>query len=127
MEKEKKLTTRQLMTISHLINSSSIEEASQSARVSRTTIYKWLKDDCFNAELKDQRDEMIQGALDRLKWAITKATTELIKLMDSTKEETRRLACKDIIEYALRSIELEDIEQRLNKVERIILERKSYR
>lgn len=43
------------------------------------------------------------------------------------REEVRRLACNDIITHTLKSIEIEDIEQRLDKVERIVLERRSYR
>jgi hypothetical protein len=31
--------------------------------------------------------------------------------MDSSREDIKRLACRDIIEYALKSIEIEDIEQ----------------
>ncbi|MCM8778667.1 MAG: phBC6A51 family helix-turn-helix protein [Candidatus Omnitrophica bacterium] len=127
MQEERKLTNRQLMAISHIINSASIEEASSKAKVSRSTLYKWLKDENFKVELKRQRDEVIRSALDRLKGAITKAVEELIKLTDAQREEVRRLACNDIITHALKSIEIEDIEQRLDKVERIVLERKTYK
>lgn len=126
-DRQSKLNNRQLLSIPRILSSSSVEEGCKKARVSRTTFYAWLKDDDFKTELKRQRDEMIQDALDRLKCAITKATTELIKLMDSSREDIKRLVCRDIIEYALKSIEIDDIEQRLDKVERIILERKSYR
>ncbi len=125
--KQGKLTNRQLLSIPRILSSPSVEEGCKKARISRTTFYFWLKDDGFKTELKRQRDEMIQDALDRLKCAITKATTELIKLVDSSREDIRRLACRDIIEYALKSIEIEDIEQRLDKVERIVLERRPYK
>jgi len=127
MQEEKKLTNRQLLAISHIINSSSIEDASQKAKVSRATIYKWLKDEVFKTELKRQRDEALRSALDRLKGAITKAVEELIKLTGAQREEVRRLACNDIITHTLKSLEIEDIEQRLEKVERIILEKITYR
>jgi len=127
MREEKKLTNRQLLAISHIISSPSIEEASQKAKVSRGTIYKWLKDNDFCKELKSQRDKVINTALDRLKAAITKAVEELIKLTGAQREEVRRLACNDIITHALKSIELEDIDQRLDKVERIVLEKRTYR
>lgn len=127
MQEEKKLTNRQLFAISHIINSISLEEASQKAKVSRSTLYKWLKDGNFKMELKRQRDEIVKDALDRLKSAITKAVEELIKLTDAQREEVRRLACNDIIAHVLKSIEIEDIEQRLDKVERIVLEKRTYR
>lgn len=126
-DKHSKLNNRQLLAIPRILSSPSVEEGCKKARVSRTTFYAWLKDNDFKTELKHQRDEMIKDALDRLKCAITKATTELIKLMDSSREDIKRLACRDIIGYALKSIEIDDIEQRLDKVERIVLERRSYR
>lgn len=127
MQEEGKLTNRQLLAISHIINSASIEEASCKAKVSRSTLYKWLKDETFKAELKRQRDEVVNDALDRLKGAIAKAVEELIKLTDAQREEVRRLACNDIITHTLKTLEIEDIEQRLEKVERIILEKRTYR
>lgn len=127
MAEETKLSNRQVLAISHILNSPSIEEACKKARISRATFYTWLKDENFKAELKRQRDEVIRNALDRLKSAITKAVEELIKLTDAKREEVRRLACNDIITHTLKSIEIEDIEQRLDKVERIVLERISYK
>jgi len=127
MDKQDKLTNRQLLAIPRILSSSSVEEGCKKSGISRTTFYAWLKDDEFKTELKRQRDEIIQDAFDRLKCAITKATIELIKLMDSSREDIKRLACRDIIEYALKSIEIDDIEQKLDRVEKIILEGKSYK
>lgn len=127
MPDERKLTNRQLLAIPFMIASFSIEDASQKAKVSRSTLYNWLKEGNFKAELKRQRDEIVRNALDRLKSAITKAVEELIKLTEAQREEVRRLACNDIITHTLKSIEIEDIEERLDKVERIILERKTYK
>lgn len=127
MQEEKKLTNRQLLAISHIINSASIEEASCKAKVSRSALYKWLKDEAFNTELQRQRDEVVNSALDRFKGAISKAVEELIKLTGAQREEVRRLACNDIITHTLKTLEIEDIEQRLEKVERVVLEKRTYR
>ena len=122
MDKETNLSNKQLLTITHILNSSSIEEACKKANISRSTYYSWLKNDEFKAKLKQQRGEMIKTALDRLRLAITKAVEELIKLTEAKREEVRRLACNDIITHALKSIEIEEIEQRLDKIEVTVLE-----
>jgi len=127
MDKDNKLSNRQLLAISHIISSPSIEEASKKGKVSRNTIYTWLKNEDFRVELRRQRDEVVKSALDRLKCSITTAVEELIKLMDAKREEVRRLACNDIISLTLKSIEVEHIEERLDKVEKIVFERRSYR
>lgn len=123
MKKSEGLTNRQSLAITQIIGSSTLEEARKKARISKGTLYAWLKDETFKIELKRQREEIVKEALGSLKNAMTKAVKELVKLIDSSKPELRRWICKDIIDYTLKSIELEDIEERLNKVEQAILER----
>lgn len=120
-----KLTNRQLLTINQIIASSTLEEARQKARISKGTLYAWLKDETFKAELKRQRDEVVNEALSRLKKAMTKAVDGLIELMNSQRPDLRRWVFKDIIDYTLKNIELEDIEERLSKIEKHIYERRT--
>jgi hypothetical protein len=120
----KELTDKQLLAIQHIISSPSFEVAAKRAHISRVSIYGWLKNDDFKAELKRQRDEVVREALDRLKCSINKATDGLVRLMDSKVESIRRFACKDVLEYGLRSIELENIEERLAKIEQMVSEGK---
>lgn len=127
MDTGNKLSSRQLMAINHLITSSSLEEASQNAKVSRPTLYKWLNDEVFMFVLKRRRYKVIRDALDRLSDSTTKAVEELVKVLGSQREDIRRLVCNDIIAHTFKKLELEDIEQRLDKVERMVLERKTYR
>lgn len=115
------------MAISYILSSPTLEEAYRKARVSKGTLYIWLKDEAFKTELKRQRDEVVRDALDRLKSAMSKAVDGLIGLVESSRPNLRRWACKDIIDYTLRSIELEDIEERLDKVEHVVLGRKTYK
>lgn len=118
------LTNRQIKAIANFLASSSIEETCRKSNISKATFYKWIKNKTFKDYLNQKRDEMIKSALDILKISLEKAVSTLIKLISSNNENIRRLASKDIIEHTLKSIELEDIEQRLEKVERIILERR---
>ena len=115
------LTNRQLLTITHILASPTLEEARKKARVSKGTLYAWLKDEKFKTELNRQRDEIAKEALNRLKCALTKAIGGLIELMDTPKEHLRRWVYKDIIEYSLKNIELQELEERLGKIERILM------
>ncbi|MBU4311851.1 MAG: hypothetical protein KJ706_03960 [Candidatus Omnitrophica bacterium] len=118
------LSNKQIQLISCLLTSPTIEEACNKAGIERGSYYNWLRDEAFKAELKRQRDIVTSEALDRLKGALSKAVEELIKLMDSTLPSLRRWACKDVLDYTLRSIELENIEDRLAKIEKHINESK---
>jgi len=122
-----KLSGKQVLVISHLLSSPSIERACKKAKIGRTTFYEWLKDKNFRVELKRQRDEVVNQALETLKFSLTKAVKQLVELMDSKKEMIRRWASKDVIDYSFKAMELQDFEGRLEKIERIILERRTYK
>ncbi len=113
------LTSRQRLVINHILASTTYEEARRKSRVSKGTLYAWLKRDDFKQELKRRREDIVKEASVRLMFAMTKAVDGLISLMDTCKPDLKRLVCKDIIENALKSVELEDLEARLEKVERI--------
>ena len=124
MKENTQLTNRQLLAISQIIASKTLEEACRKTKISKATLYAWLKESTFKAELKRQRDEVVDEALDRLKCALSKAVDGLIALMDSKQPYLKHRASKDIIDYALKSIELEDIEERLDKVNKPSLKKK---
>lgn len=75
------LTDRQRLVITHLLTSRSTEEACRQARINKTTVYEWLKDENFRRELKSQCDVVIERALDTLKTNIAKAAETLIKAL----------------------------------------------
>jgi len=118
----KELTDRQLSAISHLIAAPSIEQGCKRARVSKAAVYEWLKNESFKAELKRQRDELIRGALDSLKVNVSKATETLVKLLDSKSEPIRARAAEDIIEFAQKAIEHEELEKRIEALEERLLQ-----
>ena len=125
MEKDK-LTANQLRAVRCILQSNSLEEASRTAKVSRTSIYNWLKDENFREKLNKERNTLFCESLDLLKQATGKAVKELIDLLRSRNEKTRRLAAKEIINFSLRMTELRDLGERLNKLEEVI-ERERHR
>lgn len=126
MEKAK-LTQSQLKTIECIIKSNSIEQASKRAKVSRATIYVWLKQDRFRESLQKERDAVFNEALDLLKQATRRAVEELVSLLQSKDEKTRRLVAREIIAQAMRISEIRDLEERISKIEHIVEYDKSHR
>ena len=111
------LKNRQILAIQYVITSQTLEDACKKARISKGTLYAWLKEDVFKNELKRQRDEILGQSLDRLKYAMKQAIEGLIELMASPRPDLRRWVYKDIIDYGLKSIELQDIKERIDKIE----------
>ena len=124
---EKGLTRKQVEAIPHLVGARSLEEGCKKARVAKSTLYQWLKDETFKNELERQRDEVIREALERLKASITRAVDGLIKLAEDKEKGIRLRAIEKILDFFLKVKEVDEIEVRLEKVERVILERRTYR
>ena len=119
--KGQNLTERQVKAIPHLVASSTYEKGCRKARISRNTFYEWLKDPVFKAELKRQRDTVIEEALETLKSSMTNAVKVLLDLLDTTKNEyLKRNVAKDIIGYVIKAKEIEDLDKRITEIENSI-------
>jgi len=118
MNDSEALTPRQIRVIPYLLGAPSIEEGCKRARVSKTTVCQWLKEENFRKALKQRRDEMIGRALDSLKSNIAKATETLVKHLDSNKEAISIRAAENIIEFAQQAREHEELEGRIATLER---------
>jgi len=121
------LTRKQKEAIPHLVGARSFEEGCRKARIAKATLYGWLKNENFKAELERQRDEVINESLERLKSSVTQAIEGFIELMEAKEKPIRIRACEKILDFFFKTKEVEEIEDRLEKIEKIVLERKTYR
>ena len=117
-----KLTERQLKAIPHIVSSPTYTEGCKKAKINKTTLYKWLKDPVFKAELDHQRDEVAAEAFGILSQSLTKAVETLVSLLDPKDDRLRRLVCKDVIEYIIKHKESEDLEKRIAAIEQRLSE-----
>jgi hypothetical protein len=117
------LTRKQKECIPWLIGARSLEEGRLKARVSKATLFKWLKEDAFKAELDHQREIVISEALDRLKASLGKAVDELAGLIDAEEKNIKIRACERVIDFFLKTKELSEIEGRLSALENAVTER----
>ena len=123
MEKEQ-LTSNQLKVINCLLQNDSIEKAAKTTNLNRGTIYNWLKQEAFKNRLEQSRNEIYKEGLNALKVATKKASLTLIELLDNSDRKTRRLAAKDIINFAIKAVENKELEERLSVIEEILEEKK---
>ena len=113
----KSLSDKQNTFLTHLLTSKSITEACKHTKISRATYYSWVKEPDFRNQIIEKRNELVNEAFGALKSAFIKAVENLIVLMDDPNPSIQRQACKDIIEYSIKAIEMQDIEERLSKLE----------
>src|SRR5208337_689479 len=114
------LTRKQREAIPHLIGARSLEAGRKKAKPSKSTLYKWLQDETFKADLDRQREAIISEALDRLKASIGKAVEVLTGLMDAPEKNIKIRACERVLEFFLKAKEIEEIEARLSELEKSV-------
>lgn len=112
------LTKNQLKVIPLVLESKTITEGMKKARISKTTFYEWLKNPDFKAEFVRQRQEIIDLALHELKTSTSEAVKVLRELLKAEGESVRLRTAQAILDNVFKSIELENIEKRLEDLER---------
>ena len=119
-DQQGELTIRQLRLLAALVTSTDVQAACKIAGVSRSAAYLWLKQPAFQDELKRQRNALLREALANVKINATRASAELVGLLDEDDASLRCLVCRDILDRAVRIYDMEEIETRLAAVERTL-------
>jgi ACT domain-containing protein len=125
---ENRLSNAQEVCIESLLSGKKITEACKEAHISRGAYYVWLKDDeLFKDELERRRNEIVESSMEKLRCLMDKAVNKLDSLLTSENEEVARKAANAIIEYSLKWNEAQDLEDRLEEIEKLTLEKRIYR
>lgn len=115
------LTTKQANALDALLNGETVNGAAAAAGVSERQVYRWLKDDAFNSEMKRMKAEMLRLAGVRL----AALTARSIKVLGELLEDPHapgagvRLRCAiAVLEMVDRWRQTDDFDERLTRLER---------
>jgi phage terminase small subunit len=114
---ELKLTARQAKFLPILLASPTYTQACKAGRVSRETLYEWLRQPTFKAELERQRDELVAQGFALLSQSVAKAVETLVGLLDGSDGRLKRLAARDILDQHVKFRELDDLTRRIEHIE----------
>lgn len=114
---EPALTPRQAKFLPVLLASPTYTQACKAGRVSRDTLYVWLKDPAFKAELDGQRAELAAQGLALLSQSVVKAVETLVGLLDGSDGRLKRLAARDILDQHVKFRELDELTSRIEAIE----------
>ncbi len=117
MAEETKVTTRQAKGIPVLLAAKTYEKGCKSARISKTTFYKWMQDEGFATEFEKQRNKIVEAAFGMIAQNVEKAVSVLVGLLDTGDDRVKRLTANDVIGHFLKHKELDDLEERIQRVE----------
>jgi len=126
-ENKKNLTPKQQKAIVALLSNSTIEKAAVDAGISERTLYRWLNDPCFRDECRKSRRQLFSQSMGRIQKLASHAVTQLAMTIANpgVKDSVRVTASRTVLENARLSVELDDMNERLDQLENLLNELKN--
>lgn len=116
---EPKLSTKQLLAVQSLATGSTIGEAALHAKVTDSTVDRWLKLPEFRETIQEAKRDIYGSAIAQIVSACTTAVETLQEIAKDKKATTgaRVSAAKVILETAYKGLAHEDLEARIKALE----------
>jgi len=116
------MTPKQATTIPILLTSANIKEAAAVAGISERTLYRWLHDPAFQAELQLAQDRIVNSAIRRMSTGISAAVDCLLQIInDPDVKASSRVNASRILLGEFRHLrEFADLSQRVTALEVVI-------
>lgn len=120
MTENKTLTAKQKRAITALLTERTTRDAAKAAKVSESTLWRWLDDSEFKAELTRQEGAVLDEVTRGLLTMQGAALEELRDLINGPAPAGIRLqAVKAALELQLKYRELNSLEERIRKLEEV--------
>ena len=113
----KKLSNRQRETLPHIAAADSLAEGARRANVHRSTIYNWMEDDDFRAELSRVRTEMADLAQVEMQGTMLKAAAVVDQALEGEISPVKLRAALGAISAVLKIRHGLNLERRLNRID----------
>ncbi len=117
-QNQEKLTDRQIKALPFIIASPTYTAGCKKAKLDRKTFYTWLENPAFKQALDRQQKAISERAFGMLAQNVTQAVECLAGLVDGQDKRLARLASKDLLDYQIKFLELQEIEARLAAIEK---------
>jgi hypothetical protein len=114
------LSRKQEELIAALLSASTVEQAARQVGVGYRTAHRWLQQDFdFQAAYRQARMALVKAAQGQLLRATGRAVEALLDVLDDplAQPSSKVSAARTILEQAVRVIELDDLEARIQALE----------
>lgn len=119
-----KLTGKQARAVLCLLSAPNLEAAAKAAKVSVTTLWRWMQTPSFQKACRETRRQAVGRAVGEIQAASSEAVGVLRSIMAEKDAPASRLgAAKAILEFSLKTLETEFLEERLERLEAIVAQR----
>jgi hypothetical protein len=119
------LPAKQMRAMLALLEHPTLKEAAAAVGVGETTLWRWSQEPSFKAAYMDARREAVKQSIAHLQSATGEAVTCLRDVMKSAKasDAAKVSAARAVLEMAMKSVELEDLAERVAALEDLAKQR----
>jgi hypothetical protein len=116
------LPAKQELALRAVISHPTLKEAAAAARVSETTLWRYMQDAAFSRRLREARRDAVNHAVIRLQRASSDAVTVLRDMMmrEDAPASARIAAARTILDYAIRAVEIDELKARIEQLEEFL-------
>lgn len=116
---EKKSRKKEMAVIA-LLTEPTVGQAAQKVGIGEATMWRWMQDGDFKEMYRMAKVQAVGQAIARIQQVTTQAVDTLYDVMTSKKAPAmaRVIASKTVLEVAMKAVEVEDIQARLEALER---------
>lgn len=117
--REPKLPAKQESFLAALLSHSTIKAACEESNISETTGWRYLNDEKFKERYRKAQRQVVEHVLVRLRTDASEASKALREIVDdvTAASSARVAAARTILEITFKSVELYDIEGRMDVLE----------
>jgi hypothetical protein len=108
--------------INALLTTPSVKAAAESLKVSERSVRRALDDPDFQRDLRKHCRQLVRGTVARLQQHSAMAGLTLAKLLHSENEAIQFGAARTILQLAVKGVETQDLEARIEELERVAQE-----
>ncbi len=119
------LTPKQEKALAALLTNFTIQQAADAAGIGLRTLHTWLAEPVFADAYRTARRDATQHAIAQLQQSSSYAAAALRKLLTSDKPTVQLQAAKTILELSIKTLELEDVLARIERLEQAHAEKPS--
>jgi DNA-binding MurR/RpiR family transcriptional regulator len=119
---EEKLTAKQERALVALLDCGEVATASERAGVSRITLWRFLQQPVFQSRYRAARRQLVETAIAQLQSDCTTAARVLREVAEDREApaSSRVAAARAIIEQSVSAIELMDLQERVEMLEKML-------
>jgi hypothetical protein len=119
-----KLTPKQERALVALLDCGETKRAAEVAKVGEVTLWRWLQSPEFQSRYRAARRQLVETAIAQLQSDCTIAVRVLREVAEDREApaSSRVAAAKTIIEQSVSAIELTDLQERIERLEKTLTE-----